>query len=45
MTRINLITGASGFIGINLIKNLLLNGEHVIAVDIKESKYLEHFTE
>ena len=43
MTRINLITGASGFIGINLIKNLLLNGEHVIAVDIKESKYLDRF--
>lgn len=31
--RLNLVTGSSGFIGTNLVKKLLENGEAVIAID------------
>lgn len=45
VSRVSLVTGGAGFIGFNLCKRLLLQGDHVICVDDMTSGMLQHVDE
>ena len=38
----HLVTGGSGFIGLNLIEFLLSKQDEVIAIDIKRNKFIDN---